>query len=122
MSNNEHHIHITPLKTYLVIYFTLLLMTLITLVSVQFDFGSFNIVLAMIIASFKATLVLLFFMHLLYDNKINLAFLVASVVFLAVFIAITAVDTNYRNTLYDIRAKLVEEQAPAENFRNKKSY
>tara|TARA_Y100000768_G_scaffold273912_1_gene209747 strand:+ start:857 stop:1267 length:411 start_codon:yes stop_codon:yes gene_type:complete len=122
MSNNEHHIHITPLKTYLVIYFTLLLMTLITLISVQFDFGSFNIVIAMIIASFKATLVLLFFMHLLYDNKINLAFLVASVVFLAVFIVITAVDTNYRNTLYDIRAKVVEEQAPAENFRNKKSY
>ena len=99
-----------------------LLMTLITLISVQFDFGSFNIVIAMIIASFKATLVLLFFMHLLYDNKINLAFLVASVVFLAVFIVITAVDTNYRNTLYDIRAKVVEEQAPAENFRNKKSY
>ena len=122
MSNNENHIHITPLKTYLVIYFTLLLMTLITLISVQFDFGSFNIVIAMIIASFKATLVLLFFMHLLYDNKINLAFLVASVVFLAVFIVITAVDTNYRNTLYDIRAKVVEEQAPAENFRNKKSY
>ncbi len=122
MSNNEYHIHITPLKTYLVIYFTLLLMTLITLVSVQFDFGSFNIVLAMLIASFKATLVLLFFMHLLYDNKINLAFLLASVVFLAVFIVITAVDTNYRNTLYDIRAKVVEEQASEENFRNKKSY
>ena len=114
--------HITPLKTYIAVYLILLFMTGFTVWSVQFDFGWFNIILAMIIASFKATLVLLFFMHLLYDNKINLAFLVASVVFLAVFIAITAVDTNYRNTLYDIRAKVVEEQAPKENFRNEKSY
>ena len=120
MSDNTHHI--TPLKTYIAVYLILLFMTGFTVWSVQFDFGWFNIILAMMIASFKATLVLLFFMHLLYDNKINLAFLVASVVFLAVFIAITAVDTNYRNTLYDIRAKLVEEQAPKENFRNEKSY
>tara|TARA_X000001036_G_scaffold24378_1_gene20378 strand:+ start:3827 stop:4189 length:363 start_codon:yes stop_codon:yes gene_type:complete len=120
MSDNS--IHITPLKTYIVVYVTLLLMTAVTVWSAQFDFGWFNIILAMMIASFKATLVLLFFMHLLYDNKINLAFLIASVVFLVVFIAITAIDTNYRNTLYDVRAKVVQEQVPDQSFRKSSSH
>ena len=67
--------------------------------------------------------------HLLIDSGIShknsvLTLYSLNIVFvgLAVFIAITAVDTNYRNTLYDIRAKVVEEQAPEENFRSKKSY
>ena len=115
MSENKHHI--TPLKTYLIVFFSLLLLTAITIYSAQYDFGSFNIVLALIIASFKSSLVLLFFMHLYYDNKINLIFILASVLFLAIFIGITMIDTNQRTTLYDIRGKLVNEQTPIENFK-----
>ena len=115
MSENKHHI--TPLKTYLIVFFSLLLLTAITIYSAQYDFGSFNIVLALIIASFKSSLVLLFFMHLYYDNKINLIFILGSVLFLAIFIGITMIDTNQRTTLYDIRGKLVNEQTPIENFK-----
>ena len=117
MSNHEHHI--TPLSTYLIVFTSLLILTGITVFSAQFDFGSFNIILALMIASFKSSLVLLFFMHLYYDNKINLAFILASVIFLGIFIGITMVDTNYRTTLYDVRAKLVDDQAPIENFKSK---
>ena len=116
MSNNEHHI--TPLSTYLIVFSSLLILTGITIFSAQFNFGWFNIILALVIASIKSTLVLLFFMHLYYDNKINLAFILASVIFLAIFIGITMIDTNYRTTLYDIRGKLVDDQAPIENFKN----
>ena len=116
MSNNEHHI--TPLSTYLIVFFSLLILTGITIFSAQFNFGWFNIILALVIASIKSTLVLLFFMHLYYDNKINLVFILASVIFLAIFIGITMIDTNYRTTLYDIRGKLVNDQAPIENFKN----
>tara|TARA_B100001750_G_C15442953_1_gene564598 strand:- start:664 stop:1053 length:390 start_codon:yes stop_codon:yes gene_type:complete len=115
MSENKHHI--TPLKTYLIVFFSLLFLTAITVYSAQYDFGSFNIVLALIIASFKSSLVLLFFMHLYYDNKINLIFILGSVLFLAIFIGITMIDTNQRTTLYDIRGKLVNEQTPIENFK-----
>jgi len=114
MSKHEHHI--TPLSTYLIVFCSLLFLTAFTVFSAQFDFGWFNIILALMIASFKSSLVLLFFMHLYYDNKINLAFILASVIFLAIFIGITMVDTNFRTTLYDVRGKLVEEQAPKENF------
>ena len=120
MSNHEHHV--TPLSTYLIVFSSLLALTGITVFSAQFDFGWFNIVLALMIASFKSSLVLLFFMHLYYDNKINLAFILASVVFLAIFIGITMVDTSFRSTLYDVRGKLVEEQAPKENFQKSSSH
>ena len=114
MSDNKHHV--TPLRTYLAVFCTLLFLTAITIYSSQFDFGWFNIILALIIASVKSTLVLLFFMHLYYDNKINLAFILASVIFLGIFIGLTMIDTSYRTTLYDVRGKLVKEQAPKEHF------
>ena len=108
MSENKHHI--TPLKTYLIVFFSLLFLTAITVYSAQYDFGSFNIVLALIIASSKASLVLLFFMHLYYDNKINLAFILASVLFLAIFIGITMVDTESRSAIYEKEGELVKKQ------------
>ena len=69
---SEHKHHIISLKTYMVVFFTLLAMTAFTVFSAQFDLGWFTIILALLIASFKSSLVLLFFMHLYYDNKINL--------------------------------------------------
>ena len=118
---NEHKHHITPLSTYLIIFIILLFCTVITLLTARpdlfylspsfFDFGSFNIVLAMIIASFKASLVLLFFMHLYYDNKLNLALILGSVVFVGIFIAVTMLDVNRREVIYDVRGKLVNPDA-----------
>ena len=110
MTENKHHI--IPLRVYIIVFFILLLMTALTVITAQYDFGSFNIILALMIASFKSSLVLLFFMHLYYDNKINLIFILGSVLFLAIFIGITMIDTNQRTTLYEIRGKLVDEQAP----------
>ena len=110
MTENKHHI--IPLRVYLIVFFILLLMTALTVITAQYNFGSFNIILALLIASFKSSLVLLFFMHLYYDNKINLIFILGSVLFLAIFIGITMIDTNQRTTLYEIRGKLVDEQAP----------
>ena len=108
MSKHEHHI--IPLKTYIAVFASLLILTAVTVFSAQFDFGSFNIILALMIASFKSSLVLLFFMHLYYDNKINMAFILGSVLFLALFIGLTMLDVNKRQDLYDIKGKLVTPQ------------
>ena len=119
MSNHEHHI--TPLSTYIAVFVALLFCTFITLLTARpdlfylppstFDFGSFNIVLAMFIASFKASLVLMIFMHLLYDNKLNLALILGSVLFVAIFISITMLDVNRRELIYDIRGQVVKPNA-----------
>ena len=112
---SEHKHHIISLSTYLVVFSLLIIMTIFTVISSQYDFGSFNIILALLIASFKSSLVLLFFMHLYYDNKVNLALILGSVLFLAIFIGLTMIDVTRRQDFYDIEGKLVNPDAPIYN-------
>jgi len=96
MSEKQHH-HVLPLSVYLIVGATLLVLTGITVVVAEFQLGEWNLIVAMAIAALKATLVLLFFMHLKYDNKLySFAFLI-SIAFLAVFIVFTMLDTLERD-------------------------
>ena len=113
MTENKHHI--ISLKVYIIVFFTLLLMTALTIITAQYDFGSLNIIIALFIATFKSSLVLLFFMHLYYDNKINMALIIGSVLFLAVFIGLTMIDVTRRQDIYDIEGKLVNPHAKIYN-------
>lgn len=62
--------HIVSLGTYAGVYFSLLLLTIITVWAAFQDFGIFNLFVAMGIATAKAGVVTLMFMHLNYENKI----------------------------------------------------
>ncbi len=64
--------HISPTKTYIYVGLSLLILTAITVAASYMDFGSMviNIIIALIIATIKASLVILYFMHLKYENKI----------------------------------------------------
>ncbi len=64
------HNHSIPLKVYFNILIALLILTVITVVAARIDFGVLNTVIALGIASIKATLVLGYFMHLKYDDKL----------------------------------------------------
>lgn len=55
-----------------------------------------SILVAMIVAVFKATLVALFFMNLYWDEKFNLMILVASLIFLGLLVGLTMMDTLFR--------------------------
>ena len=76
--------HIVPLNIYVKVLCSLLVLTFITVTVAQMDFGMFNALIAMGIATAKAVLVLLFFMHLKYDNKLFFIILLAGVFFLFV--------------------------------------
>lgn len=56
-----------------------------------------SIIVAMAIAVFKATLVALFFMNLWWDKRFNLMLFIASVVFLALLVGFTMLDTLFRS-------------------------
>ena len=83
---------------------------MLTILAAAIDLGSFNIILALFIATIKSSLVLLFFMHLYYDNKVNMALILGSVLFLAIFIGLTMIDVTRRQDIYDIKGKLVTPQ------------
>jgi cytochrome c oxidase subunit 4 len=106
-----HVAHVLPLRVYLSVTATLLVLTAITVYVSTLDFGGYNLVIAMLIAAAKASLVALFFMHLRYDNKLYMVIFVAAVTFLAIFIILTMFDTLERDDIYEIRAQPIERQA-----------
>jgi cytochrome c oxidase subunit 4 len=109
MTSHTHHI--IPIRTYLTIFALLIGLTFVTVFVAKVDFGSMNIIVAMIIAGVKASLVAFFFMHLLYDDKVNLFVFLTAIVFLAVFIIFTLLDTERRADIDPIKAKAIEEKA-----------
>lgn len=103
--------HILPLKLYLGVGAALIVLTAITVTVSFFNFGPYNLVVAMIVAATKASLVALFFMHLKYDNKIYLVIFLTSVVFLAVFIILTMFDTLRRDDIDEMKAEPIRPEA-----------
>jgi len=87
--------HVVPLSTLFAVLGTLLVMTFVTVAVSWFDFGRFNLWIAMGIAVFKASLVLLFFMHLKYDKPFNGMILIVSLALVALFIIIALDDTRH---------------------------
>ena len=64
----EHHI-VTPF-TYGIVFVTLLIFTGLTVMAAYIDLGIFNPVVALAIATIKAVIVILFFMHIKYQSKL----------------------------------------------------
>lgn len=83
-------------KAYFVVWILLLCFTVTTVWVAYHNFGIFNIVVAMGIASVKAALVILYFMHLKYDNRTNQVVFISAFFFLFIFIALTLSDELVR--------------------------
>lgn len=64
----EHHI-VTPFQ-YSLVFGTLLIGTMLTVVAAYFDMGPLNPIIALGIASFKAVIVILFFMHVKFQSRL----------------------------------------------------
>lgn len=89
MSSNNH---IVPFNIYIKVLSALLVLTVLTVLVAQMDFGFFNVLIAMGIATIKAALVLLFFMHLKYDNKLFPVIFLTGVFFLIVIFLFCELD------------------------------
>ncbi len=98
-AEHKSHHHILPLKVYLAVGSALLILTFITVEVALHDFGAFNLVIALSIASIKALLVAFFFMHLWYDNKLFFVVFSACLLLLTVFIVLTMFDTMRRGDI-----------------------
>lgn len=90
------HGHVTPLKVYIGIFLTLMVLTVVTVLVAYVNVGAFNKVVALSIASFKATLVVLFFMHVKYASRLTQLFVVSGMFFLAILLGLTMVDYGSR--------------------------
>jgi cytochrome c oxidase subunit 4 len=88
--------HIVSPVVYIIIFASLMLGTGITIWAAFQNFGKFNIVIALAIATIKATLVVLYFMHARYSPKRTQLVIVCSVFWLAIMLALTLADYDTR--------------------------
>lgn len=95
--HEEPHVHGWP-KLYALILGALLVLTVVTVGASYINFGSgmVNVVIAMLIASLKASLVALFFMHLRWDKPMSAVIFCTSLFFLGLFLIGCYTDTVSR--------------------------
>ena len=97
MESNEHEtVHIMSYKTLAIVLLSLLVLTGVTVGVSYFDMGFFNVPIALMIASTKSTVVLLFFMHLKYEGKLIAISFTSTVIVLCIMIGFTFWDVAFR--------------------------
>lgn len=111
MSGNTHTHHIIPLKVYMWVTAALFIGTIITVMVSHYHFGAWNIVVALLIACTKGTLVALYFMHLKYDNKLFGTILILSILFLTIFIGFTMIDTMFRGEIEPLEKSPIQSES-----------
>ena len=89
--------HVVDLRILLAVFAALMVLTAVTVAISYFDFGVFNLLVAMGVATVKAALVALYFMHLRYDSRFNAIIFVIGIAFLGLFLMITMIDTIQYN-------------------------
>jgi cytochrome c oxidase subunit IV len=99
MSENSTH-HIVPKSTYYLIFLALMVGTALTVIVSFMDLGPMNNVIMLTIAVVKATLVVLFFMHVKYSNHLTWAVIAGGVFWLLILLALTMNDYLTRAWLH----------------------
>ena len=88
--------HIVPVRTYLLVFTALMVGTALTVVAAYFNldhiWGPLNAIVALTIAVIKATLVVLYFMHVRYSSKLTQVIVAAGVFWFVILIAFTMAD------------------------------
>ncbi len=92
--DKEHapHIHIAPLSTYLLVFAALSVGTILTVVAAHYDLGMFNTPIALLIATVKTVLVILFFMHVIHSTRLTWVVVIGSFIWLGVLFVLTLSD------------------------------
>jgi len=85
--------HVVEVRVLLAVFGALIVLTAITVAVSYFDFGALNLTVALGVATLKAAMVALWFMHLRYDGGLNAFVFLVGVVFLGLFLAITMLDS-----------------------------
>jgi cytochrome c oxidase subunit 4 len=89
--------HVVPFSVYRNVFVALIVLTVVTVAISRVDFGAMNIVIAMLVASVKAMLVAMFFMHLKYEKPLTWMFAFFPIFLLALLIGGVFLDNPLRS-------------------------
>lgn len=95
--------HPASIRMLLTVFVLLLALTGLTVYQSTWDLGDSEIYLSLFIATVKAGLVILFFMHMLWDKLINVIVFFSSLIFATLFVGATLSDaTHYKDVIIDV--------------------
>ncbi len=99
--DDDHFAHVLPMPLLLGVLGALILLTVLTVGVTAVDLGGQgNFVVAMIIATVKAALVMGYFMHMVWDSKFNVVAFTSSFLFVLLFLAMSVLDrSEYRDNV-----------------------
>ena len=113
MSDHHEHndiSHVASKQVLFGVFGALLFLTGVTVWVAQYDLGRMDLTVAMGIASVKAALVALYFMHLRYDKALNSIVFVAAILFVLLFLGITVIDLEQLGTNSEGPGGITQEQ------------
>ena len=95
----EHHAehHLVPIRVYLLVFLALMVGTALTVYAAYIEMGWLNTPVALLIAVCKASLVVLFFMHVRYNTPLMWVFAAAGFFWLLILLALTLQDYYSRD-------------------------
>ena len=85
--------HVMPVRVLVGIFLILVVLTIVTVAATFFPTGSLEIWISLGIATVKASLVAAYFMHLRYDNPLHAVLFAFGLLFVALFIGFTMMDS-----------------------------
>jgi len=91
MAEHTDH-HVVPKKVYYVIFGTLMVLTGVTVAAAYVDLGPINVVVAVVIACFKALIVVLYFMHVKFSTRLVKLTVIAGLYWMGILLALTLSD------------------------------
>ena len=100
-SEHQAEHHIVPVKYYIYVFLTLMVLTLLTVIVAKQDltkiWGPLNVIVALTIAVIKATAVVLIFMHVRWSSRLTQVIVVSGIFWLLILLSFTMADYAARN-------------------------
>ena len=84
--------HVIPRKVYYAVFAALMVMTAVTVFIATIDLGVLNTAIAMAVAVTKATLVVLYFMHVRHSSQLTKVFVASGFIWLFILLSLTMSD------------------------------
>jgi cytochrome c oxidase subunit 4 len=100
---STHHVPIPKVRTLVAVFLTLIVLTFVTTVVSYVNLGEFNVIVALLIALCKASIVAWIFMGVRYTTSLTKLFVVAGLVWLSILILLTYSDYSSRSWIYQAR-------------------
>ena len=89
--------HVSSTGLYLTIFFALMILTGVTVAAAYLNLGQFNFAVAMVIAGFKASLVVWYFMHVKWQSAMTKLTLATGLFFLAILLGMSLIDYSSKD-------------------------